>query len=256
LLLTNDKIAALAKILTAFEFINIKHRAESQDKKTLNCLYSCSKAVFVLCFKKKVKMSKHHYKNKYFQKDMEKHTKHEEEQVLNEELLQNEPDLQQQEQEISATETENREVDLEDKCNELNDKNLRLMAEFDNYRKRTIKEKADLIKTANENVLADMLTLVDDFERAKSSIDTATDIDAVKEGIELIYSKFGKFLLQNGVSEIPATQGEEFNTEFHEAVTLFPAASEDLKGKIIDCVSKGYTLNDKVIRFAKVVVGE
>jgi molecular chaperone GrpE len=201
-------------------------------------------------------MSKHHHKNNYFQKNMGKNTTLEEEQVLNEETLQNEPDLEQIEQEVSAKETENSEIDLEEKCNELNDKNLRLMAEFDNYRKRTIKEKADLIKTANENVLADMLTLVDDFERAKNSTDIATDINAVKEGIDLIYSKFGKFLLQNGVSEIPAAQGEEFNTEFHEAVTLFPAVSEDLKGKIIDCVSKGYMLNEKVIRFAKVVVGE
>jgi len=138
---------------------------------------------------------------------------------------------------------------------ELNDKNLRLMAEFDNYRKRTLKERMDLIKTAGEKVLADMLPLVDDFERAQKAMETSEDIQAVKEGIELIYNKFIAFLLQNGVKAIP-TENEVFDTEFHEAITTFPAPSEELKGKIIDCVSKGYTMNDKVIRFSKVVVGE
>ena len=138
---------------------------------------------------------------------------------------------------------------------ELNDKNLRLMAEFDNYRKRTLKERMDLIKTAGEKVLADMLPLVDDFERAQKAMETSEDIQAVKEGIELIYNKFIAFLLQNGVKAIP-TENESFDTEFHEAITTFPAPSEELKGKIIDCVSKGYTMNEKVIRFSKVVVGE
>lgn len=138
---------------------------------------------------------------------------------------------------------------------ELNDKNLRLMAEFDNYRKRTLKERMDLIKTAGEKLLADMLPLVDDFERGLKAMETSEDVQAVKDGVDLIYSKFIAFLLQNGVKAIP-TENEVFDTEFHEAITTFPAPTEELKGKIIDCASKGYTMNDKVIRFSKVVVGE
>ncbi len=141
------------------------------------------------------------------------------------------------------------------KCAELNDKNLRLMAEFDNYRKRTLKERSDLIKTAGEGILVNMLPLIDDFERALSVMKSTEDIVAVREGIELIYTKFMAFLLQNGVKSVP-TENEVFNTDIHEAVTTFPAPTEELKGKIMDCVSKGYTLNEKVIRFAKVVVGE
>ncbi len=141
------------------------------------------------------------------------------------------------------------------KCIELNDKNLRLMAEFDNYRKRTLKERIDLLKTASENVLIGMLPLIDDFERAIKATETSEEIQAVKDGVDLIYTKFIAFLLQNGVKTIP-TDNETFNTDLHEAITTFPAPTEDLKGKIIDCASKGYTLNDKVIRFSKVVVGE
>jgi molecular chaperone GrpE len=146
-------------------------------------------------------------------------------------------------------------AELTQKCNDLNDKNLRLMAEFDNYRKRTLKERSDLIKTAGENILSSMLPLVDDFERALKAMETAEDVVAVKEGLDLIYNKFIAFLLQNGVKAIP-TENEVFNTDLHEAITTFPAPTEDMKGKIIDCVSKGYTMNEKVIRFSKVVVGE
>jgi len=144
---------------------------------------------------------------------------------------------------------------LSQKYSELNDKNLRLMAEFDNYRKRTLKERMDLLKTAGEKVLVDMLPLVDDFERGLKAMETSEDVQSVKDGVELIYSKFISFLLQNGVKAIP-TENETFDTQFHEAITTFPAPSEDLKGKIIDCVAKGYTMNEKVIRFSKVVVGE
>lgn len=144
---------------------------------------------------------------------------------------------------------------LTQKCAELNDKNLRLMAEFDNYRKRTLKERLELLKTASENVLVDMLPLVDDFERGLKAMKTSEDVQGVKDGVDLIYSKFIAFLLQNGIKAIP-TENETFDTEFHEAITTFPAPTEDLKGKIVDCVSKGYTMNDKVIRFSKVVVGE
>ncbi len=141
------------------------------------------------------------------------------------------------------------------KCEELNDKNLRLMAEFDNFRKRTLKEKSELIKNAGENIFVNILPLVDDFERAMKAMETTEDIEAVKEGINLIYSKFMSFLNTNGVKVIP-TDNEPFDVDKHEAVTLYPAPTEDQKGKIIDCLTKGYTLNEKVIRFAKVVVGE
>ena len=129
------------------------------------------------------------------------------------------------------------------------------MAEFDNFRKRTLREKADLIKTAGEKVFVNILPLIDDFERAMQAMDSTEDVLAVKEGVDLIYAKFINFLNANGVKAI-ATENEPFDVDVHEAVTMFPAPSEELKGKIIDCMSKGYMLNDKVIRFAKVVVGE
>lgn len=144
---------------------------------------------------------------------------------------------------------------LQQKCEELNDKNLRLMAEFDNYRKRSLKERSDLIKTASESVFVNILPMIDDFERALKATETANDVDALKEGVQLIYNKFIAFLLQNGVKAIP-TENEVFNTDLHEAITTFPAPSDDMKGKIIDCATKGYTMNEKVIRFSKVVVGE
>jgi len=140
-------------------------------------------------------------------------------------------------------------------CEDLADKNLRLIAEFDNYRKRMLKEKAELLKNASESVLVNLLPLVDDFERALQAIETTDDINAIKEGVQLIYNKFTNFLHQYNVKEIPAIH-QEFDTQLHEAVSTIPAPNEDLKGKIIDCVLKGYTLNDKVIRHAKVIVGE
>lgn len=155
---------------------------------------------------------------------------------------------EQQEQELRIAE-------LTEKCAELTDKNLRLMAEFDNYRKRTLKEKSDLIKSAGESIFIDMLPLIDDFERAKAAMESTNDLAAVKEGIDLIYNKFITFLNQKGVKAIE-TENADFNVEFHEAITTYPAPTEEQKGKIIDCVTKGYTLNDKVIRFSKVVVGE
>ena len=129
------------------------------------------------------------------------------------------------------------------------------MAEFDNFRKRTLREKADLIKTAGEKVFVNILPLIDDFERAIKAMDSTEDVLAVKEGVDLIYAKFISFLNANGVKAI-ATENEPFDVDVHEAVTMFPAPSEEMKGKIIDCLSKGYMLNDKVIRYAKVVVGE
>ena len=138
---------------------------------------------------------------------------------------------------------------------EQKDKYLRLSAEFDNYRKRTMKEKAELILNGAEKSISSILPIVDDFERALKNIETATDVAAVKEGVELIYNKFMKVLEQNGVKVI-VTQEKKLDTDFHEAIAVIPAPTENLKGKILDCVQTGYTLNDKVIRHAKVVVGE
>lgn len=138
---------------------------------------------------------------------------------------------------------------------DLKDKNLRLMAEFDNFRKRTLKEKSELILNGGEDVLKKLLPLIDDFERALKAMEISTDAQALKEGLDLIYAKLISYLSENGVQAIP-TENEVFNTDLHEAITTFPAPSEELKGKIIDCVSKGYTLREKVIRYSKVVVGE
>ena len=135
------------------------------------------------------------------------------------------------------------------------DKFLRLSAEFDNYRKRTMKEKAELVLNGGEKCLGSILPIVDDFERAIKTMETATDVNAVKEGVELIYTKFINVLGQNGV-KIIETKELPLNTDFHEAIAVIPAPAEELKGKILDCVQTGYTLNDKVLRHAKVVVGE
>ena len=132
---------------------------------------------------------------------------------------------------------------------------LLLMAEFDNFRKRTLREKAELIKNGGEGCMKAILPVIDDFERGLAAIDESKDLEAVKEGMNLIYNKFKSYLEQNGVKEIP-TKDADFDTEYHEAVTMFPAPDPAQKGKVIDTVQKGYTLNDKVIRFAKVVVGE
>jgi len=145
--------------------------------------------------------------------------------------------------------------ELQKKFNDLNNTHLRLLAEFDNYRKRTMKEKADLLKSAGESILINILPLVDDFERGIKATEDSTDINAVREGMMLIYGKFISFLNQNGVKPIE-TNELPFDTEFHEAITTMPAPTEELKGKVIDCVQKGYTMNEKVIRFSKVVVGE
>ena len=144
---------------------------------------------------------------------------------------------------------------LQDKLNELHDKYLRLAAEYDNYRKRTSREKADLIQTAGETLLKDILPIVDDFERGLELASNAEDMDAIRIGMELIYNKLKDFLTNNGVREIDA-MNEPFDTDWHEAVTNIPAPSDDMKGLIVDVIQKGYTLNNKVIRFPKVVIGE
>ena len=138
---------------------------------------------------------------------------------------------------------------------ELKDKHLRLQAEFDNFRRRTIKEKADLITTAGEKVLKDLLPVVDDLDRAMESVATAQDVSAVREGLDLIVNKFNAFLASNGVAEIEAV-GLDLDTDKHNAIARFAAPTEDMKGKVIDVTKKGYTVNGKVIRHAEVVVGE
>ena len=156
-------------------------------------------------------------------------------------------------EETKATADANEEVNFEAKYNELYDKYLRQAAEYDNFRKRTLKEKADLIKYGGESVLTNLLTVIDDLERGLKTIDTAQDMNAMKEGINLIYTKFKEYLSQQGVKEIEAAD-KEFNVDLHEAITKIP--SEDKKGKVVDILQKGYYLNDKVIRFSKVVIGE
>ena len=146
-------------------------------------------------------------------------------------------------------------LESEEKVKEWQDKYMRLSAEFDNYRKRTLKEKTDLIKMANEDLLRDILTVVDDFERGIDTIDKSEDLNALRDGIHLIYDKFNAFLKQKGIKEIEARE-KEFDLDMHEAMTKIPAPSDDLKGKVVDVIEKGYLLNDKVIRYAKVVVGE
>ena len=135
------------------------------------------------------------------------------------------------------------------------DKYLRLSAEFDNYRKRTLKEKAELIKNGAEKTLTAILPVLDDFERALKTMEASEETKAMKEGVELIFSKFQKILGQEGLQKIE-TDGQAFDTDFHEAIALIPSPSEELKGKILDCVQTGYMLNDKVIRHAKVAVAQ
>ena len=163
-----------------------------------------------------------------------------------------------QENEAPLTEEEKLAQELEkanEQIEEQKDKYLRLSAEFDNYRKRTMKEKAELILNGGEESISSILPIVDDFERALKNMETATDVAAVKEGVELIYNKFMSVLGQNGVKVIE-TKEQPLDTDYHEAIAVIPAPNEALKGKILDCVQTGYILNDKVIRHAKVVVGE
>ena len=160
-----------------------------------------------------------------------------------------------QPEETAEAESSDNLTDWEAKYNELNDSYLRLNAEFDNYRKRTLKEKAELLKSGSERVLIDIISVVDDFERALENISKTEDIEAVKEGVDLIYSKFTTFLTRHGVKEIE-TIGHTFDTDKHEAITTVPAQSEDDKDKIVDSVQRGYTLDDKVIRYPKVIVAK
>ncbi|OQX97546.1 MAG: nucleotide exchange factor GrpE [Bacteroidetes bacterium 4572_128] len=144
---------------------------------------------------------------------------------------------------------------LNEKLQKVSDKYLRLSAEFDNYRKRTLKEKIDLMKTASENVLTQLLKVVDDFERASKAMKESEDVKSIKKGMLLIQNKFSDFLKKNGIKEIDA-MNKTFDTDLHEALTKIPVEDKKSKGKVVDMIEKGYFLNGKVIRFAKVVVGE
>lgn len=197
-------------------------------------------------------------------KDMnpnEKDTSREEE--LKAETAQDAANEESQQEEVAEESTPlTREEELEKQLEEANaqiedqrDKYLRLSAEFDNYRKRTLKEKAELILNGGEKSLNSILPVMDDLERAIKTMETTTDIVAVKAGIELIYSKFLAILAQNGVKMID-TKDKSLDTDYHEAIAVIPAPTEEQKGKILDCVQNGYTLNEKVLRHAKVVVGE
>ncbi|NPD46166.1 nucleotide exchange factor GrpE [Lentimicrobium sp. L6] len=144
---------------------------------------------------------------------------------------------------------------LEAQIAELKDKHLRLFSEFDNFRKRTTKERIELFKTANADLILDLIPVLDDFERAQQSMAESSDAEAIKSGVELVYNKLYKTLEKRGLQCMDSKE-KEFDTDFHEAITEIPAPTEELKSKVVDVVEKGYTLNDKVIRYAKVVVGK
>ena len=162
---------------------------------------------------------------------------------------------QKEQADVQATDEKEKKIaELQSKVDELNDKYLRLYSEFDNYRKRTAKERIELIQTAGEDVFKSLLPVVDDFERAIKSTTETTDAKTIADGVQLIYNKLKNTLTQKGLEEMKSV-GEVFNADVHEAITNIPAPSEEMKGKVVDEVEKGYTLNGKIIRFAKVVIG-
>ena len=187
------------------------------------------------------------------------------------ETVQNEETVENSAEEAKAAETENTEeksdekkeltpeekiAELEKQLEEQKKSYVYLMADFENYRKRTLSEKQDLLKYGGSETLKKLLPVIDDLERAIDAMEKTDDVASVKEGVNLIYSKFKTYLEQNNLTVIPAAMGDDFNDDIHEAMTMFPAPTPELKGKIVDCVTKGYKLNDKVIRYAKVVVGQ
>jgi molecular chaperone GrpE len=181
---------------------------------------------------------------------------------INEEELNEELELEQNEEvedtvedQTEATE-DNATESLEAELTEQKDKYLRLYSEFENYRRRTAREKLEMIKTANEDLVKEMLSVLDDFDRADGAFEkNPGDVKALKEGLDLIAGKFRKVLEQKGVKEMNSKQGTTFDPEVHEAITQIPAPSKKLKGKIVDTVEKGYYLDEKVVRYAKVVIG-
>ncbi|GAA4911475.1 nucleotide exchange factor GrpE [Mucilaginibacter defluvii] len=171
---------------------------------------------------------------------------------LNEQTAAEQDTIQQTAEETTQEPTA--EQKLKEELAQANDKYLRLYAEFDNFRRRTTKERVELLQTAGKEIIVSLLPVLDDFERAFKSMDQATDVVAVKAGVELIHSKLNNILAQKGLKPMEAV-GEPFDADLHEAITNVPAPTEELKGKVIDQMEKGYYLGDKVVRFAKVIVG-
>jgi len=168
----------------------------------------------------------------------------------------NEQDDNMQSENTEAAEVkDSKSIELQAKIDELNDKYLRLYSEFDNFRKRTAKEKIELIQSGGEDVFKSILPVIDDFERAIKSNSETSDIKAVNDGVNLIYHKLKTTLTQKGLEEMKSI-GETFDADLHEAITNVPAPSDEMKGKVIDELEKGYSLNGKIIRFAKVVIGQ
>lgn len=193
--------------------------------------------------------------NKHFEQN-ENSSEKENQEVVNEETT----NLQEEKENLAEKTNEADKVsaglaELQKKYDELNNSHLRLMAEFDNYRKRTLREKSELIKNGGENALTQLLPVVDDFERALQNIHKAEDLTGVAEGVDLIYNKFVSYLASQGVKAMEVV-GKPFDLDQSEAIATIPAPEEGLKGKVLDCVQTGYLLNEKVIRHAKVVVGE
>lgn len=193
--------------------------------------------------------------NKHFEQN-ENSSEKENQEVVNEETT----NLQEEKENLAEETNEADKVsaelaELQKKYDELNNSHLRLMAEFDNYRKRTLREKSELIKNGGENALTQLLPVVDDFERALQNIHKAEDLTGVAEGVDLIYNKFVSYLTSQGVKAMEVV-GKPFDLDQSEAIATIPAPEEGLKGKVLDCVQTGYLLNEKVIRHAKVVVGE
>lgn len=158
-------------------------------------------------------------------------------------------------EETNETTDEEKIEQLEEQLAEMKDKYLRQVAEFDNYRKRTLKEKTELILNGGEKVLTALLPVLDDLDRASENLQKSDDVEALRKGVELISQKLLGVLHSQGLKEID-TAGKDFNTDYHEAIAMVPAQSDDQKGKVVDCVQKGYMLNDKVIRHAKVAIGQ
>lgn len=193
--------------------------------------------------------------NKHFEQN-EKSSEKEEQEVVTEETTNLQEEKDNLAEETTGTDKVSEELaELQKKYEELNNSHLRLMAEFDNYRKRTLREKSELIKNGGENALTQLLPVVDDFERALQNIHKAEDLAGVAEGVDLIYNKFISYLTSQGVKAMEVV-GKPFDLDQSEAIATIPAPEEGLKGKVLDCVQTGYLLNEKVIRHAKVVVGE
>lgn len=163
-------------------------------------------------------------------------------------------EVQAEGQEVENT-SEKAEPSVEDQIKELNDKYMRLYSEFENFRRRTSKEKIELIQTAGADLIKELLPVLDDMERAMESNAKSEDIEAIKEGFQLVHNKFNKILVSKGL-QVKEDKGEVFDADVHEAIAKIPAPEENLKGKVVDVVEKGYALNDKVLRYSKVVVGE